>query len=212
VSRIVPRLGIASDLRCNGGTLLAFLSGVGNGPHVFDDTKSYTGQESLHFTVPSNASGASYIAEGRIALVWFSDTDYDEWIIGPVTKTRGPGAVYDVVCRPITYKLTECGFVKTDIQSQNARPVFDDGIFQSSLTDLFQNKLIDNPNVSTLLPWLGLGTITPTATIDLDWSNATPQALILSAVDAVQAVAGVPYDYRLVRNGTTSYDITVTAS
>ena len=212
MTRTVPRLAIASDLLCNNGTILGFLSGLGGQPHVFEDTKSYAGQESSHFTIPASASGTSNLSEGRVAVIWFSDTDYDEWIIGPITKTRGAGAVYDVVCRPITYKLTDCGFVKTDVTTQNGKPILDDGVIQTSLMDLFQDKLIDNPNVNTLVPWLDIGTIAPSALIDLDWANATPQALILAAVDAVQAVAGVPYDYRLVRNGTTSYDITVTAA
>ena len=106
-------MAIASDLLCNNGTILGFLSGLGGQPHVFEDTKSYAGQESSHFTIPASASGTSNLSEGRVAVIWFSDTDYDEWIIGPITKTRGPGAFYDVTCRPITYKLTDCGFVKT---------------------------------------------------------------------------------------------------
>ncbi len=212
MTRTIPRLAIATDLRCNAGTLLGYLAGEGNTPHTFDDTRAFQGQESLHFAIAASAANASLIQEGRIAQVWWSDTVYDEWIIGPITKTRGKGSVYDVQCRPISYRLTDCGFVKTDIVPSDNKPVLDDGVAQTSVTALLTDKIINNPNVNTLLPWLALGTITPTALIDLDWSNATPQAIILAAVDAVQSAASISYDYRLVRNGSTSYDITITAA
>ena len=208
----VARLEIWSDVACNSGTRLAFADGGDNAPYAMSSTKSLVGQESLAFSIPVDCDAAAFVKEARVARVWRSDTDFDEWIINTVTLRRDGGGKMDVTCVPVSYRLSTCGLVpEWQVTPSDKLPILDVGVVQLSLSTLFTTYLVNNPTVNAVLPYLAVGTIGSSALIDLSWTSASPRAVIEAAVSAAEIADGVPYDFTLVRNGTTSYDITITA-
>lgn len=211
MTRTIPRLELWSGLACNGGARLAtagfvwpWMSGT--------TTESEDSEESFTYDIPLTAEAALIVAENHVTRLWRSDTDYDEWIVRKVVKSRGEGGKVSVTCGPVSYLLAEHGFVA---EWQTTDPLGDPLIeFNASgtITDLWQTYLIDNPKVNTLLPPLTLGTITPTVEVSVPVSLMSGQKFINATLDAAAAVAGVPYRFALVRDGSTSYDLTAVAA
>lgn len=206
------RLEIWDKLKADSGVRLAFVDGGDNAPYAMASTKSLVGQESLTFSIPSDCTAAAFVKEARIARVWRSDSDFDEWIINTITRRRDKGGKLDIGCVPVSYQLSTCGIVpEWQVTPADKLPILDVGVVQLSLTDLFTTYLVNNPTVNAVLPWLRVGAIDSSALIDLSWTAASPRAVIEAAVSAAEIADGVPYDFTLVRNGTASYDLTVTA-
>ena len=208
----IARLEIWDKVAADGGVRLAFVDGGNNAPYAMSSTKSLVGQESLTFSIPTDADAAAYVKEARIARVWRSDSDFDEWPIAQITRRRDKGGKMDVTCVPLSYRLSDCGIVpEWQVTPTDKLPILDVGVVQLSLTSIFTTYLVNNPTVNAVLPWLAVGTIGSSALIDLSWTAASPRAVIQAAMEAAQIADGVPYDFTLVRNGTASYDITITA-
>lgn len=209
----LPRLQIQDKLLADGGVVLGFWAGKDNAPYALETTQSLEGEESAVFDGPSNSAGADLVAEGRVATVWRSDTDFDEYFITKVVRRRARGGTMEVTARPPVYRLAECGLVpEYQTTDPTGEPILTVGVGPLPLSTILTTYLINNTKINGQFPWLAVGSIASSTDITIDWSYASPQAVILAGRDALQQADGVPYDYRLVRNGTTSYGITITAA
>lgn len=207
-----PRLQIQDKLRADGGAILGFVAGVDDGPFALDSVESYEGQEALTFSVPVDAAGASLIREARVATVWRSDSDFDEFHIGKIVRTRAAGGTIEVTAKPPIYRLAECGLVpEWQTTNTTGKPLLDVGVASLTAHDILTTYLINNTKINSQIGWLSVGTIDSSTLISVNWSFASPLAVFLAVRDALQQADSVPYDARLVRNGTTSYDLTITA-
>lgn len=208
-----PRLEIWDTLRCNSGVRLGFVEGDDNGAFVLDTVQSLEGEESCTFSIPSDSDAASLIAEARVVTVWRSDSDFDEFFLSKIVRRRARGGVMEITARPPVYRLAECGLVpEYQVTDPTGEPILTLGTGPLSASTILTTYLIDNTKINGQFPWLAVGTIDSSTAITVDWSYASPQALILAVRDALQAADGTPYDYRLVRNGTTNYQIQITAA
>jgi len=207
-----PRLEIWDTLRCNSGTRLAFVGGEDNAPYQIDTTQSYEGEEGITFAIPSNCGAAAFVKEARIATVWRSDSDFDEFFIGKIVRTRGAGGTMVVTAKPPVYRLADVGLVpEWQTTDRTGIPILDVGVAQLSATDILTTYLVNNTKINGQIPWLAVGTIDSATLLDVSWSFASPLAVILAVRDAMQEKDAVPYDMRITRNGTTNYQINITA-
>lgn len=211
----VPRLELWSELSCVSGAHRFAVGGFISAWSAGETTLSEDGQEQFTYTIPLSAEASGIVREGQVTRIWRSDADFDEWLVRKVDKKRDAGGHVDVVCGPVSYRLAEHGLVP-EWQTTDPRglPQLDVGVSGMTLHDLFQTYLVDNPKVSAVLPWLRVGSIASAlsaVTIDLDWQASSAQALVNAAVAQAEAVTGLPFIWRLVRNASASYDITVLA-
>lgn len=171
-------------------TNIAALSGVGIpvGMSVDADTwivnESEDGPESMTFSTPRLSDAGLHVAEGQVARVRRDDNDYDEWPVAGITIRRGTDAMTSVTCRPLLYRLAECGLVTDWLRNPvDGLPALDWGVSQLTVREILQTYVIDNPDLNTVIPWLQLGTIDPEdVLIDLEVSWVSVLELVKACV------------------------------
>lgn len=213
-TRAIPRIELWNDLGCISGAHRFATGGVVRQWSAAQSTVSETGQESFSYTIPLVAEAAGVVREGQVSRAWRSDTDYDEWLVRKVAKTRDQGGRVDVECGPVSYRLAESGPVPDIVTPTRESPLLAGGFSGLTFGQFVTNYLVTNAPVIAVLPFLGLGTIAAAAasvTFDLEWDTLSAQALINAALAQLEAAAQLPFIWRLVRNGSVSYDITVFA-
>ena len=211
MTRAIPRLELWSGLACNGGARLSTAGFIKNWIDA-ETTNAEQGEESFPFVLPLTSEAAAIVRETHVVRIWRSDSDWDEWIVRKVAKKRDLGGRVTVTCGPVSYLLAEAmEFVaEWQVTDPGGDPLIEFGA-SGTPTDLLQTYLIDNPKVSARLGFLGLGTIAPTAEVSVTVSNDSPQSFINKVIAQSQIVEGAPFLFSLERNGSTSYDITVSA-
>ncbi len=195
------RLEIWTSIACDGGVRKCFVKDR----TTLVGTFSLEGEESLTFTLPLTSRAAEHIREGRVARVWFPDESFDEWWIATIVKRRDKGGSSTVTCRPVITKLGQASPVREPANTQ-LTPALDIGVTQLTPEEIIQTWLLDNPGVAAELPWLTLGTIEPEVLIDVEWSSASPLAVLRAICEAVEAT-GEPCELRLRRVDSDSYAI-----
>lgn len=201
--KLRPRLEIWSNLECAGGVRLHFVKDAANLVGTF----AVADQESLTFTLPLLSRARAFVREGRVARVWRTDTDFDEWPIGPVVTRRDLGGRTQVTCYPVLYRLGTGSPVPSPDNTQRI-PALDVGVIGLSAEEIIQAFLIDNPIVAAETPWLTIGTIEPTVLIDAEWSSANKLKVLRAICEAIEGT-GEPAELQLRRDGTTSYAIDI---
>lgn len=197
------RLEVWSNWKAAGGERLAVVSDF-LGAVV---TSNIAGSDQLAVRVPSSSLSAPYILPGAILRVDQDDTTFDEWKIldGPDDEdsAENPG-ILTVVASP----FRNTGLVDADI----VRRIDSDGVhvpdFESvGLTPTEQITAWVLPALARAgLSFVAIGTITPTARIDLTFSWDSPLAVLQRIADATE----MELDIR--RNGTTGYLIDIIAA
>ncbi len=208
----IPRLELHTDLGCVAGAARLATGGFIRNWHDAQITKAEDSDESFPYSIPLAEEAAGIVRERHVTRAWWSDTRYEEWEVRKVAKRLDAGGHVDVVCGPVSYRLAEHGYVPDIVTSSRGKPLLDAGFSKLTLADAFQAYLVDNTKVSSVLPWLRVGSIASAVAateISLNWSFASAQFVINAAVEQAQLVAGVPLIWRLVRNANVSYDITV---
>jgi hypothetical protein len=171
-------LGCASGARISSGGFVP--------ASVMTSTESLEGDESATITIPGSAAAASIVRERQVIRLWRSDTDYEEWIVGPVSRTRNQGAHVDVSCRPPLYLLGEIGLVPDIVASSDGLPRLDGGVASLTPTQIITNYITTNAPITAIVPWLSVGTIEFTDPIPFfEWSRLTPLQFLRSLADVV---------------------------
>lgn len=200
-------------------TNLPVLGGVGLPIGMSVDADSWTvneseeSAESMVFTTPRQSDAGLHVAEGQIARVCRSDSDYDEWIVGGLKLRRGEDAMATVTCQPLLYRLSVCGLV-TDWERDPAdgMPPLDWGVQQLTTREILQSKIFDNPDLASLRDWLRLGTIDPEdVLIDVEVSSLSVREVINACLAALAAkvVDGTTYVLRLTRAVDNVYELNI---
>lgn len=212
------RVELWTDLECNSGTPME--TGRFIPANVALPTYSLEGDTSLTVEMPGTCEAASLIREAHVIRLWESDTEYEEWIVGPTARRVGLdaqgslGATVEVICYPPLYLLGTKGLVREwDIEPPDGVPIFAGGAILSP-EDFIQSKILDDPETATLLPWLALGTMTYTDPIHYEWDTVTRLQFLRGLVDAIQATLSPGTACELAplrRNGTTQYLIDIVA-
>lgn len=203
-ARGVPSLELFTNIAALGGV------GIPVGMSVDADTWSVTeseeSPESMTFSTPRLSDSGLSVREGQVARVRRSDSDYDEWPVAGITIRRGEDAMTTVTCRPLLYRLAECGLVTDWLRNPaDGLPALDWGVTQLTTREILQTYVIDNPDLNAVIPWLALGTIDPEdVLIDLDVSWVSVLELVKACVAALEAKNEFCV-IRLSRDGDTGY-------
>ena len=207
-----------TDLECNGG--VPFDTGRFIPAHVITATLSLESDTSMTLEMPGTCEAASIVREAQVIRLWESDSDYEEWIIGPTARRLGQasqgsmGATVELTCYPPLYLLGTKGLVtEWDLTPLDGVPIFAAGATLSP-ADFIQSKILDDPATTALLPWLDLGTMTYTDPIAYRWANVTRLQFLRGLVDAIQATLSPGTACELAplrRSGTSQYLIDIVA-
>jgi hypothetical protein len=207
------RCELFTTLGCASGTRIA--AGGFVPVSVASSTESLEGDESATLTIPGTAEAASIVRERQTIRLWRSDSDYEEWIVGPVSRTRNQGAHVDVTCRPPLYLLGEVGLVPDIVASSDGLPRLDGGVSGLTPTQIITNYITTNPPIMAILPWLSVGTIEFTDPIPVfEWSRLTPLQFLRSLADTILNTLDVGQSCELAplrRVSNTSYAIDLLA-
>lgn len=186
----VPSLELYTDLACLGGVGLAV--GMSVDPDTWTITESETSPESMVFTTSRFSDAGLHVAEGQIARISRGDDDFDEMDVSALGIKRGIDGIAIVTCRPLIYRLTDCGIVDDwEVQPAGGLPVLDWGVAQLTAREILQRKCFDNPNfVTELFPFV-LGDIDPEdVLIDLDVSWPSVRDVFDACVAALTRKTG----------------------
>lgn len=177
-ARGVPGLDLMTGLACLGGVGLPV--GMAVDADTWTVTESDDSPESMVFTTPRFSDAGMHVAEGQVARVWRGDDDFDEWDVSGLSFQRGADAIATVTCRPILYRLAECGLVTDpDVDPADGRPALEWGVVGLTTREVLQSKVFNHPDLAASLAWLVLGTIDPEdVLIDIDVSWASVREVI----------------------------------
>lgn len=191
----VPSLELYTDLACNGGVGLPI--GMSVDADTWTINESESSPESMVFTTPRFSDAGLNVAEGQIARITRGDEDFDEMDVAAISIKRGADAIVSVTCRPLIYRLTDCGIVDDwEVQPINGLPVLDWGVAQLTAREILQRKCFDNPNfVTELFPFV-LGDIDPEdVLIDIDVSWPSVQQVFDACITALTNKTGGQTEY-----------------
>lgn len=191
------RVELWTDVECNAGTRLVSFERY----HLAQCTASFslTGDEKLVVAVPRNHPNVGELRVGRVLRVDCTDT-FDEWRIAELHDAGGEGATVSVAtANPIALDLARALYTAYDAEGAPSHRVT---LADTTLTDLVDGPVRDALDAAGL-DWIVTGTIEPTATFDLDVDDAGALSLLAEA----RAEGRAPGDLRVIRNGTTDYEI-----
>ncbi|HEV8448587.1 MAG TPA: hypothetical protein VGQ44_17275 [Gemmatimonadaceae bacterium] len=196
----LARLELWNTIAANGGSRL---STGGFLPYrtAWSTTRSLINPESMTFSIPGNSEAASLVRKGLVARRWKSDSDVDWWPIDQVVTNRASGTDVDVTCSPLSFLLGQHGIIADPLASPlNGIPSTSFGFVGLTFTEMLTTYVTTNASVTSVLPWVTLGTIEPTATFDLDVQDVNTLSLITAGLGALAAL-GVLAEFQLDPSG-----------
>jgi hypothetical protein len=199
------RCEVWTDLACNSGTAKGVLPVAGTF-RVVEEFLGYLVSQKLSVTVPRSWADRAELVGRRILRVVYDDGTWDEFRIASVMDSVGRDDLVLVEALGIVYDLaTGDTLVGTTTSGAVALATSDTAI---TPTTALTNR------VDAHLPAIwSVGTVTPTATIELTTSRATPLAAALTIAELANKTAGTvatPYRISARRNGTTGYYVDLT--
>jgi hypothetical protein len=165
---------------------------------VVQETRSVAAEESLACTIPILSAAASALLERRILRCDYSDTVFDEWRISQITERRTAAGelLLDVTGVPILQDLAEdCVVGRAEADGS---VVYDFEALSLTPTQIINTFILPALTAEGITD-VALGTIDPTAAVDVVFSWDTP----LSALRKLAQVTSC--ELRLRRNGTSQY-------
>jgi hypothetical protein len=147
----------------------------------------------------------SEVIEGRVFRLYFRDgavNDYDEVRIVSVSAARKDAIVTVEAVGPERDLADTTTLIGEEINGQFTTVITDYGKTPTQ-------SLTDRVDAHTPSHW-AVGTVTPTAAVDVAYSQDSPLSAALSIAAAAHAVTGVEYQISARRNGTTDYKIDLT--
>jgi hypothetical protein len=168
---------------------------------AWSTTRSLINPDSMTFSIPGNSEAASLVRKGLVARRWKSDSDVDWWPIDQVVTNRSAGTDVDVTCSPLSFLLGQHGIIADPLASPlNGIPSTSFGFVGLTFTEMLTTYVTTNASVTSVLPWVTLGTIEPTATFDLDVQDVNTLSLITAGLGAL-ATLGVLAEFQLDPSG-----------
>lgn len=204
----LARLELWTAPQAAGGTRVA---SAGFLPYrtAWSTTRSLINPEQMTFTIPGNSEAASVVHKGQTARLWKEDGTFSEWPVDTVVTKRDAGSDVNVTCVPIAFMLGTHGIITDPIATPaNGIPATVWGFSGLTLTEMINTYILGNASVTSVLPWLTLGTIEPTTKFDLDVQDVNVLSLINAALSQL-ATLGVLAEFSFTPNGTSSYNLNI---
>lgn len=165
------------------------------------------GNDTVSVTMPASDQAVSFITEGRVLRLVFDDASFSEWKIRTRKQTLGENGIRLTVggSSPL-HDLADATIISETLSSGVVE--FDVGLFQVALTEVIDNYVLAKLPAS--YGYFARGTVDPTALYDIQFSKATPLALLRQLADAARdPTTRRPAELRVRRNGTTNYLIDI---
>lgn len=199
------RCEVWTDLAANSGTAKGVLP-VATTFRVVEEFVGYLVSQKLSVTVSRHWTDRAELVGRRILRVIYDDGTWDEFRIASVTDSVGRDDLVAVEALGIVYDLTNGDtLVGTTTSGAVALETSDTAI---TPTNALTNR------VDAHLPSIwSVGTVTPTATIELTTRQATPLAAALAIAELANKASGTvatPYRISARRNGTSGYYLDLT--
>lgn len=205
MSRVFDRLELWTTYVCNAGVLIAFvpLADV-SGLSTVERFDGLLVTRRLTAVIPVAWEDFDQLAPYRVLRVVFDATHFDEYVIRRVTDTSngdGRGTVeavgpeMDLGAGPALISDTVSGLPT----------------FTPVDTGLTPSQALTNRVLAYGPSYISLGTVTATELIDVAYSADTPLSAALKIAAATQALTGIRYEVSVDRNGTTDYQLNLTA-
>jgi hypothetical protein len=198
-----------SSYQCNSGARLQFFGKVSQ-LHLHETLQ---GDDKITLECPLDDQAVSYLVKRRVVRITMSDADFSEWRIQSIQKlhsTSGNRCI--VVAVSPLLDLADATVIRET--SGSGIPSFSVGLVQVSPTEVIDDILLAQPEFQSggAYDYFARGTVEPTTLFDIEFSKATPLALLRQVANAARnATTLQPAEIRVRRNGTTNYLIDVLA-
>lgn len=177
----LARIEIWSDLAFAGGTRLAVI------PEISDaiETQRLEGDDALAISMRRESDAWAQVREHRVVRVVYDDDTWSEWRIGKTDQLREDGLTASLPCLPPLFDLARGGLIERTETDGTVSPEFD-------LLGLTPSTLVSNPILTAAPSYFSLGTVDPTAVVDLPFRFDTA----LSALRELAKLTGCELDVR----------------
>lgn len=184
----LARVEIWTDLAAAAGTRKAFIADV----TALSETRQLDGADTLTLRMRRESDAWAEIKEQRVLRVTYSDDTFDEWRMTGLDEERGKDGMIGVLT---------CASPLLDLARGQIERTEADGLVSSEfeLLGLTPSTLMSSIILPAAPAYFALGTVDPTATLDLAFARDTP----LSALRELATLTSS--ELRVRRNGTTTY-------
>ncbi len=205
---LFARAEVWSTYASNAGARLAFFGKVIE-PCELQETLQ--GDDRVTITCPADDQAVAFLVKRRVIRVVLSDASFTEWRIQSITKRHGDdGDAVTIVAVSPLYDLADATVIREVLAS--GVPSFSVGLVQVTATEVIDNYILTQPEFVSggAYDYFARGTIEPTAKFDIEFSKATPLALLRAIAEAARNPTTLqPAEIRIRRNGTTNYLIDI---